>query len=86
MIKVLAQRNIRVPEDIAVIAYDGYTFSEFCTPTLTTIIQPIRAQAEIGVELLLERIKKKELHAAPANHQIKPFFIKESVAVVKLRQ
>jgi LacI family transcriptional regulator, galactose operon repressor len=76
LIKVLTQRNIRVPEDIAVIAYDGYSFSEFCTPSLTTIVQPIRSQAEIGVELLLDRIKEKELHSKPASHLIKPILHK----------
>ena len=72
LIKVLTQHGIRVPEDIAVIGYDGYSFSEFCTPVMTTIVQPVREQAEIGVELLLERINNKELHSKPANHLIKP--------------
>jgi len=76
LIKVLTQRGVRVPEDIAVIAYDGYSFSEFCTPSLTTIVQPTRPQAEIGVELLLERIEKKELHSKPANKIIKPIIHK----------
>jgi len=76
LIKVLTQRCIRVPEDIAVVGYDGYAFSEFCPTSLTTIIQPIRSQAEVGMELLLERIKKKELHSVPANHLIKPVLYK----------
>jgi DNA-binding LacI/PurR family transcriptional regulator len=76
LIKVLTQRGIKVPEDIAVVGYDGYSFSEFCTPSLTTIVQPVRQQAEIGVELLLERIENKELHSKPANKLIKPVLYK----------
>jgi DNA-binding LacI/PurR family transcriptional regulator len=76
LIKILTQRGIKVPEDIAVVGYDGYAFSEFCSTTMTTIIQPIRAQAEFGVELLLERIEKKELQSIPAQHLIKPVLYK----------
>ncbi len=76
LIKILTQRGIRVPDDIAVIGYNGYTFTESFTPSLTTIIQPIRPQAEFGVDLLLSRIKNKELHSPPANHFIKPILFK----------
>ncbi|MDD4181337.1 MAG: substrate-binding domain-containing protein, partial [Victivallaceae bacterium] len=55
-----------------VVAYDGYAFSGFCAPSLTTVAQPIREQAEIGVKLLLERIATKEISSPPANHLIKP--------------
>ena len=76
LIKILSENSIRVPEDIAVIGYDGYAFSGFCIPTLTTVIQPIRAQAEFGVKLLLKRIENKELHSSPVNHLIKPLLYK----------
>lgn len=72
LITVLLQNNIRVPEDIAVIGNDGHSFTEFFPIPLTTVITPVRPQAEIGVELFLERVKKKELHSPPAKHLIKP--------------
>lgn len=72
LIKVLTQRGIGVPNDVAVVAYDGYAFSGFCAPSLTTVAQPIREQAEIGVKILLERIATKEISSPPANHLIKP--------------
>ena len=73
LIRILFQNGIKVPDDIAVIGYDGYSFCESSTPSLTTVVQPIRPQAEFGVELLLKRIENKELHSVPANHFIKPF-------------
>lgn len=72
LIKILTQRGIGVPKEIAVIAYDGYEFSGFCAPSLTTVVQPIRKQAEIGVKLLLERIANKELSSPPTNCLIEP--------------
>jgi DNA-binding LacI/PurR family transcriptional regulator len=84
-IKALNQHNLRVPEDIAVIGYDGYSFSEFCSASLTTIIQPIRSQAEFGMKLLLERIKKKELNSKPANHLIKPILYKGTSCGCKIK-
>ena len=77
-IKILSQHNIKVPEDIAIIGYDGYSFGQFCSPSLTTVIQPVRPQTEFGVELLLKRIKNKEIKSAPANHLIKPILYKGS--------
>ena len=41
----LKQRNLRVPEDVSVIGYDGVPEAALCSPALTTIEQPI---AEIG--------------------------------------
>jgi LacI family transcriptional regulator len=75
-IKILSQHDIRVPEDIAIVGYDGYSFGQFCSPSLTTVIQPIRPQAEIGAKLLLERIKNKEIKSSPANQLIKPILFK----------
>ncbi|MBN2640013.1 MAG: LacI family DNA-binding transcriptional regulator [Victivallales bacterium] len=77
-IKIFSQNNIKVPEDIAIVGYDGYSFTEFCSPALTTIIQPIRPQAEFGVNLLLERIKNKEIKCSPVNKLIKPILYKGS--------
>jgi LacI family transcriptional regulator len=77
-IKILSQNNIRVPEDIAIVGYDGYSFGQFCSPSLTTVIQPVRPQAEFGMELLLERIRNKEIKSSPANKLIKPILYKGS--------
>jgi LacI family transcriptional regulator len=77
-IKILNQNNIKVPKDIAIVGYDGYSFGQFCIPSLTTIIQPVRPQAEFGVQLLLERIRKKERKYSPANQLIKPILYKGS--------
>lgn len=54
MIKILGRLNIRVPEDVQVIGFDGVrAFGDgdyFCS----TIVQPVRDIAEMCVELLLQ--------------------------------
>ncbi len=68
----LIRHGIRVPEDIALIGCDGYSFTEFCPVPLTTIIQPIRPQAMAIVDLLLERIENKKIKTELANINIAP--------------
>ncbi len=72
----LLANGIRVPEDIAIIGCDGYTFTDFCPVSLTTVIQPIHDQAQAIVNLLLERIRKKEVNAGFANIKIEPYLLK----------
>lgn len=72
LIAVLLHSGIRVPEEIAVIGYDGYTFSEFAAVPLTTVVQQVRKQAEISVEILLDRIKNNLLKVEPENINLSP--------------
>ena len=72
ILKTCWERGIRIPEDISIVGCDGLSFTEFCPVTLTTVIQPVGPVAEGCVELLLERIRKQELHTPPAGIRIKP--------------
>src|SRR5262249_42438515 len=52
----------RVPEDIAVISFDGIpTTSVSSTPHLTTIVAPWRAVARTAVSILAARLEGKEV-------------------------
>jgi LacI family transcriptional regulator len=44
--------GLRVPQDLAVIGFDGTEHSEFTVPPLTTVRQPIRAIATRSIEIL----------------------------------
>lgn len=72
ILKALWERGVRIPEDIAIVGCDGLSLTEFCPVSLTTVIQSVRQVAEASVDLLLERIRKKELHAPAAGIQIQP--------------
>jgi len=48
-------RNLRIPEDIAVISFDGSAESAYTWPPLTTVAQPVTEMADEAVRLLLGR-------------------------------
>ena len=54
LLRAAHERGLRVPEDLAVIAFDGTKESEFCWPPLTVIAQPIQEMARTAVRLVLD--------------------------------
>ena len=48
--------GLRVPEDVALVSFDGTTASRYAQPSMTTVRQPIPTIAGIAVAHLLERI------------------------------
>lgn len=57
------RREIRVPEDLQVIGYDGIELGEMTSPPLTTIVQPIYEMGRVATERLLDLIDKKDTQA-----------------------
>lgn len=57
----LAVHGIRVPEDVQIIGFDGIRKFGYLERFCSTIVQPVRAIAEMAVELLL-----KEDNSAPS--------------------
>jgi LacI family transcriptional regulator len=53
ILRVAYEGGIRVPEDLAIITFDGTTDAEFSAPPLSTIRQPIEEIAKSAVWLLL---------------------------------
>ena len=54
--RALHRRGLRVPTDIALVAFDDFDWADVFSPHLTAIGQPIEAIAERAVSMLLERI------------------------------
>lgn len=54
--RAIAQAGLRIPEDIAVVGFDGTELAEMVSPQLTTIEQPSRDIGRRAVDLLLSRI------------------------------
>jgi LacI family transcriptional regulator len=55
-LRELADRGIRVPEQMSVVGFDDAPLAEMVSPALTTIRQPLQEMAQTAVSLLLSRI------------------------------
>jgi DNA-binding LacI/PurR family transcriptional regulator len=55
-LRVLYERGLRVPDDVAVIGVDGIDEGLYTTPSLSTIEPDKDEIAKASVDLLLERI------------------------------
>ncbi|MEJ5283937.1 MAG: LacI family DNA-binding transcriptional regulator [Brevinematia bacterium] len=53
--------GIKVPEDISIIGFDNIYASQYSTPPLTTIRQPIIEMGKAAAELLLTKIHNKDM-------------------------
>lgn len=52
LVRALHERGVRIPEDVAVVSFDGIQESEFCWPPLTVAQQDLAALASASVDLL----------------------------------
>ncbi len=55
-LQTLERRGIRVPQDVAVVGFDGIPLGRVVRPSLTTVSQPMRRLGEAAVDLLVERL------------------------------
>ncbi|OFI37195.1 LacI family transcriptional regulator [Arthrobacter sp. SW1] len=52
-LKALHEAGLRVPEDVAVMSFDGSEEAEFSWPPLSTVRQPVKQMAEAGVRAII---------------------------------
>jgi len=82
-IRALTKAGIHIPGDCAVIGFDDVAPSSLCTPTLTTIRQPMEAMGALAVAIMLENISAaKEKKKCRAVHRKLPpeLVMRESTA------
>lgn len=80
--RAIRDRNLRVPEDVSVIGFDGITLSQYMTPRLTTIWQDTDQMTQRAVEILLAQMDGGE----PAVHEIVPYRMIEGESVRNITQ
>lgn len=59
VLRSLTGAGVRIPDDIAVIGFDGIEWGAFTTPTLSTVAHPRREQGRIAVEMLCSLLAGK---------------------------
>jgi LacI family transcriptional regulator len=73
VLRALKARGLRVPEDIALVAFDDFEWADLFAPRLTVIAQPTVLLGERGVELLLSRLEDPGL--APRMERLAAGFV-----------
>ncbi len=59
--RALQERNLHVPDDVAVTGFDDLQQSQFTSPPLTTVRQPLFDQGAEAVRLLLRRANREDV-------------------------
>jgi LacI family transcriptional regulator len=66
LLRALSERGLRVPGDIALVAFDDFEWADLFAPRLTVIRQPTAELGARAVELLLARIAEPD---RPPRHE-----------------
>jgi LacI family transcriptional regulator len=61
VMEALKGLSLRVPDEIALVAFDDFEWAEFFSPRLTVIAQPTGELGEQAVQLLLSRLEDRTL-------------------------
>lgn len=70
----LKERQLRIPQDMALMVFDNIPFAELLTPTLSTIVQPAHEMGREAAALLLQAIEQEnESEKQPLSVQEKRF-------------
>ncbi len=54
VLRAVREAGLRVPEDVAIVAFDGTAEAEYCWPPLTVVRQPVERMAAEVVRQLVE--------------------------------
>ncbi|MFC5863096.1 LacI family DNA-binding transcriptional regulator [Acidicapsa dinghuensis] len=78
-VRALTEAGLNVPGDVSVVGFDDIQSAAFCTPSLTTVRQPLNEMGMRGARILLERIANPDNAELTAEVVIEPeLVIRES--------
>ena len=84
-LKAIHERGLRLPQDIALVGYDGIEISAHLFPPLTTVLQPSLQIGETAAKILLERLESRD-KSEPKHVVLKPrLVVRETTRVVSSR-
>ena len=77
--RALIEAGLTVPGDVSVVGFDDIQSAAFCTPSLTTVRQPLNEMGKMGARILLDRIANPEKTELTAEIVLQPeLVIRES--------
>lgn len=77
VLRRLADRSVRVPQDVSVVGFDNIFAADLCTPALTTLGGPHEMAGRAAVEILLEAV------VSPGGHRSVPQVVLPSELVMR---
>lgn len=85
-LEAIYEANIRVPDDVSLVAFDDIDFAPFLISPLTVVSQPKDRLGEIAVNLLIQQLKKRKTEK-PVTEILKPqLIVRESVKKMRRRR
>jgi LacI family transcriptional regulator len=57
LVRALAECKVRCPEEVSILGFDDFAWTENFHPKLTTIVQPAQELGRKGMELLVQQIE-----------------------------
>jgi LacI family transcriptional regulator len=69
VLRAAHELGLRVPDDLAVVSFDGVVDASYTVPSLTGVRQPVRAMAARALEILLDLVRGDD--AGPV-HEVFP--------------
>jgi DNA-binding LacI/PurR family transcriptional regulator len=74
-IRALSEAGLSVPGDVSVVGFDDIQSAAFCTPSLTTVRQPLNEMGKLGARILLDRIAHPEAAHLAEDVVVEPLFV-----------
>lgn len=79
--------GIIIPDEVAVVGFDGLPETAFTVPSLTTAAQPVEEVAAVAAERLLRHLTPTDVTDEPKTFWLKPqLVLRESTEGVKARR
>jgi LacI family transcriptional regulator len=77
VMRALIKAGLKVPDDCAVIGFDDIAAAGLCTPSLTTIRQPMETMGSLGVGILMDAIRSslENMSFTPVHHKVSPVLV-----------
>jgi LacI family repressor for deo operon, udp, cdd, tsx, nupC, and nupG len=75
VMKAISNRGLRIPEDISVVGFDNIDFTQYLTPGLTTICQPIDMICQKALQLMLSMIENPGIELKETIFRLPPELI-----------
>jgi len=83
-IRAISEAGLKIPGDVSVVGFDDILSAAYCTPSLTTVRQPLNEMGKTGARILLERIAHPEKTELTAEIVMQPeLVVRESTGAAK---